>query len=104
MDKAFSFVDPQDAVKAFESTKYLLNNFADYVDSSRLDFRYAIALIAFNPIFCNVVARAEYKTHFLTKLTGSAYKGCYLLAFTIFSLGIFRDHVYHNALQNQPTY
>ena len=30
--------------------------------------------------------------------------GCYVLAITIFSLGIYRDHVYYQALETQPTY
>lgn len=59
--------------------------------------------IAFNPIFWNIVARAEYNTHFLTKIAGGAKTGCYLLAITIFSLGIFRDYLYHQALEQQPT-
>lgn len=38
--------------------------------------------------------RAEYNYHILTKLAfGNRYLGCYLLAATIFSLGIFRDHL-----------
>uniref|UniRef100_A0A0L0NV64 Phosphatidyl-N-methylethanolamine N-methyltransferase n=1 Tax=Candidozyma auris TaxID=498019 RepID=A0A0L0NV64_CANAR len=81
----------------------LFTNFADYVDVTP-QLQLAIACIAFNPIFWNVVARLEHKTHFLTKATGNAYRGCYLLAFTIFSLGIFRDHVYNQALLEQPTY
>lgn len=36
-------------------------------------------------------------------MAGSPKKGCYLLAFTIFSLGILRDLTYENALRQQPT-
>lgn len=86
-----------------EQLTYLASNFADYVDVS-CQLKWAIASIAFNPIFWNIVARLEHKTQFLTKIAGGAYRGCYLLAFTIFSLGIYRDHVYHNALLEQPTY
>lgn len=53
--------------------------------------------------FSNVLA-VEYKTHFLTKLFGSPYYGCYALAITIFSLGLIRDHFYNNALGTQPLY
>lgn len=82
---------------------HLFNNFADYVDVSP-ELKFALLSILFNPIFWNIVARLEHKTHFLTKISGGAYRGCYLLAATIFSLGIFRDHVYHQALLQQPTY
>ncbi|ODV79320.1 second and third steps of methylation pathway for phosphatidylcholine biosynthesis [Suhomyces tanzawaensis NRRL Y-17324] len=82
---------------------YLVQNFESYLDPT-LQLKYAIATIAFNPIFWNIVARLEYNTHFLTKLAGGARRGCYLLAFTIFGLGIYRDHVYHQALLAQPTY
>lgn len=83
--------------------KYLLSNFSKYLDFNP-EINYAISTIAFNPIFWNIVARLEFKTKFITKLTKLSYRGCYLLAFTIFSLGIYRDHIYHNALLNQPTY
>ncbi|CDR40229.1 CYFA0S04e06414g1_1 [Cyberlindnera fabianii] len=43
----------------------------------------------------------QYNTHFLTKIAGGAKRGCYALAFTIFSLGIFRDYLYEKALGEQ---
>ncbi|KAK5937818.1 Phosphatidyl-N-methylethanolamine N-methyltransferase [Knufia obscura] len=46
----------------------------------------------------------QYKTHFLTKVFGSPYRGCYFLAITIFSLGIIRDYFYTEALAEQPFY
>lgn len=52
----------------------------------------------------SIVARAEYRSHILTRIFGGAYNGCYALAFTIFALGIFRDHVYQLALADQPFY
>lgn len=86
-----------------EDTKNLVLNITDYVDINN-QLLYSLGCIAFNPIFWNIVARAEFNTHFLTKICGGAKKGCYLLAFTIFSLGIYRDYVYHNALEQQPVY
>lgn len=46
----------------------------------------------------------EYRKHYLTHIFGSPYYGCYFLAFTIFSLGILRDHLYQMALADQPYY
>lgn len=86
-----------------EQLSYLASNFNDFVDVSP-QLKFALASIAFNPIFWNIVARLEHKTQILTKISGGAYRGCYLLALTIFSLGIYRDHVYHEALLAQPTY
>ncbi|KAK6205568.1 putative unsaturated phospholipid N-methyltransferase [Scheffersomyces amazonensis] len=85
---------------------YLVKNIGQYIDINinNNSIIFAVATIAFNPIFWNIVARLEYNTHFLTKISGGAYRGCYLLAFTIFSLGIYRDHVYHQALIAQPTF
>ncbi|EER30712.1 methylene-fatty-acyl-phospholipid synthase [Candida tropicalis MYA-3404] len=82
---------------------YLIQNFTHYIKLDN-ELYYAIGCISFNPIFWNIVARFEYNTHFLTKITGSAKNGCYLLAAIIFSLGIYRDHVYHQELLNQPTF
>lgn len=61
------------------------------------------ASIIFNPTFWNIVARSEYYHETLTKLAGgNALYGCYGLAATIFSLGIFRDALYERALRAQP--
>ncbi|KAI9738873.1 MAG: Phosphatidyl-N-methylethanolamine N-methyltransferase [Claussenomyces sp. TS43310] len=47
---------------------------------------------------------AEYHRKILTKLAGgNARYGCYGLAVTIFSLGIFRDLLYERALRAQPS-
>ncbi|XP_064595984.1 phosphatidylethanolamine N-methyltransferase-like [Liolophura sinensis] len=62
----------------------------------------AVISIIFNPIFWNIVARSEYKTHRLTSFFGSPYRGCVVLASTIIVLGIFRDWRFHLALQSQP--
>lgn len=88
---------------SIDDLKYLAGNYQKYIDFND-ELLFAICSIAFNPIFWNIVARLEFNTHFLTKITGNAYRGCYLLAFTIFSLGIYRDHVYHQALLDQPTF
>lgn len=76
----------------------------DFVDFSQSSFQVTALSIAFNPIFWNIVARAEYRNHFLTRIFGSPYYGCYFLAFAIFSLGILRDHLYQLALADQPYY
>ncbi|KAL1957872.1 hypothetical protein VTO42DRAFT_5437 [Malbranchea cinnamomea] len=74
----------------------------DYVDFSQTSFQLAAAAIAFNPLFWNIAARQEYKNKILTRLFGGPYRGCYALAVTIFSLGILRDHLYKQALDDQP--
>ncbi|KAI0462392.1 hypothetical protein LJB42_003884 [Komagataella kurtzmanii] len=83
----------------------LVSNFkqlASEVNLQDRDFQIAIASIVFNPTFWNIAARTEYNTRLLTKLAFNKPKfGCYLLAFTIFSLGLFRDYLYEKALKNQ---
>ncbi|KKY25099.1 putative methylene-fatty-acyl-phospholipid synthase [Phaeomoniella chlamydospora] len=74
------------------------------IDFSDRNLWISAAAIAFNPIFWNIVARQEYHTHFLTKIFGSPYRGCYALAVAIFSLGLLRDHFYNHALSTQPLY
>lgn len=44
----------------------------------------------------------EYKHKTLTKTFGNPYYGCYVLAASIFFLGLFRDHIYKLALEDQP--
>ncbi|KAH8550153.1 phospholipid methyltransferase-domain-containing protein [Umbelopsis sp. PMI_123] len=73
------------------------------IDFSQNSLYIALGAILFNPIFWNIVARAEYRNQVLTKLAcGNPYLGCYGLAVTIFSLGIFRDCLYKLALEDQP--
>ncbi|KAL1856055.1 Phosphatidyl-N-methylethanolamine N-methyltransferase [Paecilomyces lecythidis] len=76
----------------------------DYIDFSQKSLQVSALAIAFNPIFWNIVARTEYHKHYLTRIFGSPYYGCYFLAVTIFSLGILRDHLYNEALNDQPYY
>ncbi|ORX94800.1 phospholipid methyltransferase [Basidiobolus meristosporus CBS 931.73] len=75
------------------------------IDLDKPSLWYALAAILFNPTFWNIVARQEYHNKILTKLAGgNPYKGCYGLAITIFSLGIFRDYLYSHALGEQPVH
>ena len=81
----------------------------------------SVGTILFNPIFWNLVARngqfsglaylypvdpkaettwkliilrsAEYRNKSMTKIFGGAYRGTCVLAFIIFTLGLFRDWV-----------
>ncbi|CCE63840.1 hypothetical protein TPHA_0F03600 [Tetrapisispora phaffii CBS 4417] len=85
---------------------YILDIYLDLFESINFDdqnLKISLLLVAFNPIFWNLVARLEFSTHFLTKLAGNAKRGCYILAFTIFSLGIARDYFFEQALKNQFT-
>ncbi|OJJ49542.1 hypothetical protein ASPZODRAFT_138930 [Penicilliopsis zonata CBS 506.65] len=77
---------------------------SNFLDLSQQSLQWSALAIAFNPIFWNIVARAEYRGHYLTRIFGGPYYGCYFLAFVIFSLGILRDHVYQLALADQPYY
>ncbi len=61
----------------------------------------AVGSICFNPLYWNIVAQNEYHNKTITKILGGRrYLGCYLLAVSIFSLGILRDHLYILALKD----
>ncbi|EWC43982.1 methylene-fatty-acyl-phospholipid synthase [Drechslerella stenobrocha 248] len=76
----------------------------EWVDFSQQSLAIAVVSIFFNPIFWNIAARSEYHNKVITKLAlGNAYHGCYLLAITIFSLGILRDALYERAIRDQPS-
>ncbi|KAN0079248.1 Phospholipid methyltransferase domain containing protein [Elaphomyces granulatus] len=91
----------------------------DYIDFSQKSLPVAALSIAFNPIFWKSVSQLlelrlkhfsyghgllEYRKRYLTRIFGNPYYGCYFLALLIFFLGIFRDHLYHEALHEQPYY
>ncbi|CAG8553892.1 18513_t:CDS:2 [Dentiscutata erythropus] len=77
---------------------------SELIDFSQKSLWISFASISFNPLFWNTVARrAEHHTRFITRLFGgNPYYGCYALAATIFSLGIFRDYLYKIAIDHQP--
>jgi phosphatidylethanolamine N-methyltransferase len=53
----------------------------------------------------NLTSRPEYHNKILTKLAGGNSRlACYGLAVAIFSLGIFRDFLYEQALRSQPSH
>ncbi|KAG9122587.1 Phosphatidyl-N-methylethanolamine N-methyltransferase [Ceratobasidium sp. 392] len=73
------------------------------IDFSKSSLWFSVATIVWNPLFWNCVAQNEYYNKTITKILGGRrYLGCYLLAITIFLLGMFRDTMYHNALKEQP--
>lgn len=57
----------------------------------------AAGCMAFNPLFWNIVARNEYRNRTISNILGSKL-GNYLLAATIFSLGLFRDSLFYDAV------
>ncbi|KAL9940322.1 hypothetical protein V8E36_001027 [Tilletia maclaganii] len=79
--------------------------FPDLLDASQPTLYLAAAQIIANPLFWNIVARNEYRNKTITKILGGRnYIGCYLLGATIFLIGLFRDHLYNEALKQQPTH
>ncbi|KAJ2742576.1 Phosphatidyl-N-methylethanolamine N-methyltransferase [Coemansia sp. BCRC 34301] len=72
------------------------------VDFSQASLWLVLASITFNPTAWNVAARREHHTRWLTKLCGGAQQGCYTIAVSIFTLGILRDALYNQALNDQP--
>ena len=63
-----------------------------------------IGITVFNPFYWNIVARLEYKNHFLTRLFGTKELACYIFALTIFGLGLLRDYLFTVAIAQQPIY
>ncbi|KAI9802048.1 MAG: Phosphatidyl-N-methylethanolamine N-methyltransferase [Sarcosagium campestre] len=77
----------------------------ELVDFDQKTLAISALSIAFNPIFWNIIARQEYHRGTLTRAFGGNAKfGCYFLAATIFSLGLFRDMLYERALRHQPVH
>ncbi|XP_041670895.1 phosphatidylethanolamine N-methyltransferase isoform X2 [Cheilinus undulatus] len=67
------------------------------------DSSFCIAVIAiiFNPLFWNVVARWEHRTHRLSRLFGSPFLACYCLGFAIILLNVYRSHSITVAMKAQ---
>ncbi|KAH7092831.1 methylene-fatty-acyl-phospholipid synthase [Auriculariales sp. MPI-PUGE-AT-0066] len=74
----------------------------DIVDLSKPSFWLSLVTITFNPTVWNIIARNEYRNKTITKMVGSPYTGCYILAVCIFVAGLVRDSFYSRALVEQP--
>eukprot|EP00835_Amoeboradix_gromovi_P005371 NODE_498_length_7675_cov_0.481389.p5 type:complete len:202 gc:universal NODE_498_length_7675_cov_0.481389:7432-6827(-) len=72
------------------------------LDITKQSFIISAVSIVFNPVFWNLIAMNEHRNNTLTKMFG-ARNGCYLLALTIFILGILRDYLFHLAIKDQQT-
>uniref|UniRef100_A0A8C5WDK9 Phosphatidylethanolamine N-methyltransferase n=1 Tax=Leptobrachium leishanense TaxID=445787 RepID=A0A8C5WDK9_9ANUR len=75
---------------------------SQYVMLQDGSFLFALLCIIFNPLFWNVVARWEYRTHALTKMFGSPYLACYCLGAVLIFLAAFRSHCFTEAMKTQP--
>ncbi|KAF4611791.1 hypothetical protein D9613_004007 [Agrocybe pediades] len=90
---------------ATQNLEYLIKNFGSFIDLNKKSLTLSLASIAFNPTAWNIVARNEYKNKTITRMFGGNTRyGCYFLAILIFSFGILRDNLYHQALLEQPRY
>ncbi|KAF9476627.1 phospholipid methyltransferase [Pholiota conissans] len=86
-----------------KTVEAVVQEFYSLVDYTKPSFQISLLAIAFNPTAWNIVARNEYRNKTITKIFGgNARYGTYFLALLIFSFGILRDNLYHQALQEQP--
>ncbi|EKM52521.1 uncharacterized protein PHACADRAFT_149234 [Phanerochaete carnosa HHB-10118-sp] len=83
-----------------------MSSLLSYVDFSKPSLLLSLASIAFNPIAWNILTQfyaLEYRNKTITRMFGeNARRGCYFLAFLIFSFGMLRDTFYERALNDQP--
>ncbi|KAF9444641.1 phospholipid methyltransferase [Macrolepiota fuliginosa MF-IS2] len=82
----------------------IVSFFLDHTSFDKKSLLISLASITFNPVAWNIVARNEYHNKTITRIFNkNPYNGCYFLAFLIFSFGILRDSLYHQALADQPS-
>ncbi|PVF96417.1 putative OPI3-methylene-fatty-acyl-phospholipid synthase [Serendipita vermifera] len=81
------------------ATEFSLESWVDFHQPS---FYYSLGMIFFNPLFWNIAAQNEYHHKWISSRVKNPYTGCYILAITIFSLGLIRDALYTKALKEQP--
>lgn len=72
------------------------------IDWNQPTLYYSLGMIFFNPLFWNIAAQNELHHKWISKRVKNPYTGCYILAASIFSLGLVRDALYTQALRNQP--
>lgn len=81
----------------------IVDNFDSIINYKQPLFWAAVVHVIFNPIFWNVAGRLENKTQLISRLCGnSKERGCYMLAFITFTLGLTRDYLVFYACAMQP--
>ena len=66
-------------------------------------FPWAFVAIALGPFTWNIIARLEYRTHFLSRIFGgNRLVANYVLAFYILAVGFYRDYAFTAAVSSQP--
>ncbi len=75
-------------------------NLFDFADPNF--FPLGFIFIALGPLTWNIIARIEFRTHFLSKLFGSRLVANYALAFYILAIGFYRDYRFTAAIGSQP--
>jgi phosphatidylethanolamine N-methyltransferase len=75
-------------------------NLFDLSDSNF--FPWGFVFIALGPFTWNIIARVEFRTHFLSRLCGSRLTANYVLAFYILAVGFYRDYRFTAAVASQP--
>ncbi|KAG7878076.1 hypothetical protein KL925_004661 [Ogataea polymorpha] len=74
------------------------------IDFNSKKIQTSIFFVVFNPLYWNFGARLEYNTKLLSKLAfGSKLLAVYAFSLTVFTLGLIRDHIYRDAILDQPT-
>jgi methylene-fatty-acyl-phospholipid synthase len=80
-----------------------MDTLTSFVNFQSPSFWWCIGAVIWNPLTWNIIARLEYTTHLLTKLSfNNKYVGCYILATYIFLMGLYREHTFVEALVDQP--
>jgi phosphatidylethanolamine N-methyltransferase len=77
--------------------------FVHSLDFTSRYFWLSVIFIAGSPIGWNILGRVEYYTRFFTKLFGSKFVGCYVLAAYIWIWSAFRDYFFACAVDEQPS-
>ncbi|KIM27069.1 hypothetical protein M408DRAFT_330217 [Serendipita vermifera MAFF 305830] len=84
------------------ASQFSLESLKPMIDWNQPTLYYSLGMIFFNPLFWNIAAQNELHHKWISKRVKNPYTGCYILAASIFSLGLVRDALYTQALRNQP--
>ena len=75
------------------------------INSSDLRYQISLFFIIFNPIFWNLAAQGEYRLNLISSCVAGHKKfACVVLGVVIFSLGIYRDFIFHEMMTTQAVY
>jgi len=86
------------------SRQVSFSDFPHWIDFQQISFFVSVFTILFAVVVWNILGRLEYHFRIFTRLFGSKFRGCYVIALYIFCFSFYRNLAFNWAINDQPKF